>query len=112
MTTKLQEYRAAARPGTGAATLGEMVLRATKTYNGAAIRHRVDGHWEDLSYAELARRARAIARGLIALGVDAGDRVSILSNTRAEWTIVDMAVFCAGGVVAPIYHTNSPEECG
>jgi long-chain acyl-CoA synthetase len=112
MTTKLQEYRAAARPGTGATTLGDMVLRATKTYDGPAIRWRDGADWKELSYAELARRARAIAKGLIELGIEAGDRVAILSNTRPEWTLVDAGVFCAGGVVAPIYHTNSPEECG
>ena len=111
MTTTPQEKVAVSHPGTGAATLGAMVLRATEMYDGPAIRHRVDGRWEEISYAELARRARAIAKGLIGLGVDVGDRVSILCNTRPEWTVIDMGVFCAGAVVAPIYHTNSPEEC-
>ncbi|HSD80438.1 MAG TPA: long-chain fatty acid--CoA ligase, partial [Solirubrobacteraceae bacterium] len=60
---------------------------------------------------ELVSRARAIARGLVALGVERGDRISILSDTRPEWTLADAGAFCAGAVVAPIYQTSSPEEC-
>jgi long-chain acyl-CoA synthetase len=112
LTTTRPERAAEPRAGTGASTLGEMVLRATERYSGPAIRHRVDGEWKEISYAELARRTRAIAKGLVALGIEVGDRVSILSNTRPEWTVIDMAVFRAGAVVAPIYHTNSAEECG
>jgi long-chain acyl-CoA synthetase len=48
---------------------------------------------------------------LIALGIQAGDRISILGSTRAEWTLCDLGSLCAGAVVAPIYHTNSPGEC-
>ncbi|HET8536439.1 MAG TPA: AMP-binding protein, partial [Solirubrobacteraceae bacterium] len=112
MTAAQQEQEAVPRAGTGALTLGQMALRATEMYDGPALRWRDGADWKELSYADLARRARAIAKGLIELGIEAGDRVSILSNTRPEWTVIDMGVFCAGGVVAPIYHTNSPEECG
>ena len=52
-----------------------------------------------------------IARGLIALGIEQGDRVAILGATSAEWTMADYGALCAGAVVTPIYHTNSPEEC-
>ena len=54
---------------------------------------------------------REIAKGLIALGVKPGDRVAILSNTRAEWTLADFGAICAGAVVVPVYQTNSPDEC-
>ena len=64
-----------------------------------------------MSYAELGDAVRGIARGLMALGIEPGDRVSILSGTRAEWTLADLGALCAGAVVAPIYHTNSPGEC-
>jgi long-chain acyl-CoA synthetase len=64
-----------------------------------------------MSYEELGVATREIARGLIALGIQPGDRVSILSGTRPEWTLADLGSLCAGAVVAPIYHTNSPEEC-
>jgi long-chain acyl-CoA synthetase len=87
-----------------------MVL-ASETRRGSALRSKQDGSWTEVSYADLVRRARAIAKGLIALGVERGERVSILSDTRPEWTVADAASFCAGTVVAPIYQTNSPEEC-
>ena len=54
---------------------------------------------------------RALSLGLIDLGVAKGDKVSILANTRAEWTYADFAALSAGATVVPIYQTNSPEEC-
>jgi long-chain acyl-CoA synthetase len=65
----------------------------------------------EVSYGDLARSARAVARGLIGMGVEPGERVSILAMTRPEWVVADLGAFCAGAVVAPIYHTNSAEEC-
>jgi long-chain acyl-CoA synthetase len=64
-----------------------------------------------MTYAQLGEAVRGIARGLIALGVEPGDRISVLSSTRPEWTLADLGSLCAGAVVAPIYHTNSPGEC-
>ena len=55
--------------------------------------------------------SQEIALGLIELGVEPGDRVCILANTRPEWTYADFAATSAGAVVVPIYQTNSPEEC-
>lgn len=95
---------------TGAQTLGQMILRAGDR-DGAALRYKEGGSWRELSYAQFLQRARDLARGLIALGIEPGERVSILADTRPEWTIADAASFCAGAVVAPIYQTNSPEEC-
>jgi long-chain acyl-CoA synthetase len=95
---------------TGASTVGEMILRAERR-NGVALRYRQAGSWRELSYHKLVRSARDIARGLIALGIEPGERVSILADTRPEWTIADAGCFCAAAVVAPIYQTDSPEEC-
>jgi long-chain acyl-CoA synthetase len=95
---------------TGAQTLGEMIVRS-RDRDGVALRYKEAGSWKEIGYPELVRRARAIAKGLIALGIEPGERVSILADTRPEWTIADAGSFCAGTVVAPIYHTNSPEEC-
>ncbi len=97
-------------PSMGAQTLGEMILRG-RDRDGVALRYREAGSWKEITYRELTRSARAIAKGLIALGIEPGERISILGNTRPEWTIADAGSFCAATVVAPIYHTNSPEEC-
>jgi long-chain acyl-CoA synthetase len=65
----------------------------------------------DVSYPQLGVIVREIARGLVALGIEPGDRVSILSDTCPEWTYVDGGAICAGATVAPVYQTSSPEEC-
>ncbi len=100
----------AAQLSTGTQTLGEMILRSAGR-SGTALRYREAGIVRQISYPELVTTARRIARGLIALGVEPGERVSILSDTRAEWTLADAGSFCAATVVAPIYQTNSPQEC-
>ena len=95
---------------TGTQTLGEMILRSGDR-DGIALRYKEGGVWRETSYRQLVTSARDIGRGLIALGIEPGERVSILADTRAEWTIADAGSFCAATVVAPIYQTNSPEEC-
>jgi long-chain acyl-CoA synthetase len=79
--------------------------------DGPALRYKEGATWREISYRQLARSARDIAKGLIALGIEPGERVSILADTRPQWTVADAASFCAATVVAPIYQTNSPEEC-
>ena len=111
----------AAERSTHARTLGEMFRRSAQRtadagagWPGAdspAHRWKEGGRWIELSHRELGERAERIARGLIALGIERGDLVAILANTRPEWTIADAGVMCAGAATAPIYHTNSPEEC-
>ncbi|NTY63560.1 AMP-dependent synthetase/ligase [Mycolicibacterium sphagni] len=70
----------------------------------------VDGAWTDVTCAELAAQIRSAALGLIAHGVQAGDRVAILSATRYEWVILDYAILSIGGVTVPIYETSSAEQ--
>ncbi len=60
---------------------------------------------------QLSEIVSEIARGLIDLGLEPGERVALLCTTRVEWTFADFGITSAGGVVVPIYPTNSPEEC-
>ncbi len=76
-----------------------------------AVRYRDAAGWRDRSYAEVGEIATSIALGLADLGVARSERVAILASTRPEWTYVDFAISMAGGVVVPIYPTNSPQEC-
>ena len=64
-----------------------------------------------MSYAEFGDAVREIASGLVDLGIESGDRVCILSDTRVEWTLASYGISAAGGIVVPIYPTNSPPEC-
>jgi long-chain acyl-CoA synthetase len=106
---------ATTEPQTSAApparTLAGLLVDAAAGHRGTAMRSPQDGGWSTTSYAQLGTDVRAMAKGLIALGVAPGDRVAILSNTRAEWTLADFAGICAGAVVVPVYQTNAPEEC-
>ena len=109
--TRTQAPAGAIETAAGEETLGAMVLAATRRHAGVALRYPSDGARACLTYAQFGASVREIARGLIALGVELGDRVAILSGTRAEWTLADCATLCAGAIVVPIYHTDSPEEC-
>src|SRR3954466_1240674 len=103
---------AASNQSTGSATIADMLgLAAERFGDRPAVRYKRDGAWHDVSFAELGEIASEIARGLIDLGLQPGDRVSLLCTTRPEWTYVDFAITSAGGVVVPIYPTNSPLEC-
>ncbi len=76
-----------------------------------AARFQRDGEWRELTFAEVAEIVDEIALGLVGLGIEVGDRVALLANTRPEWTFSSLAISRAGAVVVPIYPTNSPEEC-
>jgi len=66
--------------------------------------------WQPVTAREVEEEVRATAKGLIAAGVQIGDRVAIMARTRYEWTILDFATWFAGGVVVPIYDTSSAEQ--
>jgi long-chain acyl-CoA synthetase len=95
-----------------AGTLADLIPRAAERYGERpAMRYKREGEWHDVTFAELDEIVREIALGLIDLGIESGERVSILANTRPEWSYADLAATSAGAVVVPIYQTNSPEEC-
>lgn len=74
------------------------------------LQRQIDGAWTNVTCAEAAGQIRSAALGLIAAGVQAGDRVAILSATRYEWVILDYAILSVGGVTVPIYETSSAEQ--
>jgi long-chain acyl-CoA synthetase len=74
------------------------------------LKYYKDGSWRGLTWVELAERVREVAAGLIALGVDHGDRVAIMSGTRVEWTIAELAILSVGAVTVPIYETSSVDQ--
>ena len=66
--------------------------------------------WQSVTAREIDEEVRATAKGLIAAGIQIGDRVAIMARTRYEWTILDFAIWYAGAVVVPIYDTSSAEQ--
>jgi long-chain acyl-CoA synthetase len=100
-------------PRTG--NLTDAVVRNAREAPGAAVlaRRAPDGGgWEDVTAAEFLLQVRAVAKGLVAAGVDAGDRVALVSRTRYEWTLLDYAIWFAGAVTVPVYETSSAEQLG
>jgi long-chain acyl-CoA synthetase len=97
---------------TGSRTIADVIPRSAAEHPElVAVRYKRDGEWHDVSYAELADIVREVGLGLIDLGIEAGERICILANTRPEWSYADLGATTAGTVVVPIYQTNSPEEC-
>jgi long-chain acyl-CoA synthetase len=102
----------AAATATGSRTIADLIPRAAAVHaDHTAVRYKRDGTWHDVSYSQLAEIVQEIGLGLIELGIQPGERVCILANTRPEWSYADMGATSAGAVVVPIYQTNSPEEC-
>jgi long-chain acyl-CoA synthetase len=97
---------------TGSQTVADLISRtATEHAERTAVRYKHDGAWHDVTYKQLAHVVEEIGLGLIDLGIQAGERVCLLANTRPEWSYADMAITSVGAVVVPIYQTNSPKEC-
>lgn len=87
------------------------VFRRSADNPHAVMLRRRDAHgWRDVSSSEFAAEVNSLAKGLIAAGVNAGDRVAIMSATRYEWTLFDYAIWCAGAVSVPIYETSSAAQ--
>ena len=85
--------------------------RATEQPTAVMLRRKTpDGAWADVTAAQFKYEVHALAKGFIAAGVQAGDRIALMSHTRYEWTLIDYALWTAGAVVVPIYETSSAEQ--
>jgi len=103
----------AAGKGTGAETIADLLPLAARKYatQRAVTWKDPSGQWVSKTFAEVGDIVRDLSLGLMDIGIEKGDKVSILANTRPEWTYCDFAALTAGATVVPIYQTNSPEEC-
>ncbi|AJE86125.1 MULTISPECIES: AMP-dependent synthetase/ligase [Streptomyces] len=91
--------------------LTDIVRRnATRHPDVAVIARKTAGNWQDVTAADFLREVNTAAKGLIAAGVQPGDRVGLMSRTRYEWTLLDFAIWSAGAVTVPVYETSSPEQ--
>jgi long-chain acyl-CoA synthetase len=98
--------------GTHSKTLADLLPLAEGMYGASpAVRYKDGEQWVDRSFTQVVEIVRPLALGLTELGIEKGDRVAILGNTRPEWTYFDFAALSIGATVVPIYQTNSPEEC-
>jgi long-chain acyl-CoA synthetase len=75
-----------------------------------AVAYREGDRFVEWSTRRFADEVRAVAKGLIGLGIEHGQRVGVHSGTRLEWTVLDYAIWAAGAVTVPIYETSSAEQ--
>ncbi|MBJ7352664.1 MAG: long-chain fatty acid--CoA ligase, partial [Rhodococcus sp.] len=93
------------------ASMADTVFRYEKEApNLVPFQRLVNGTWTDVTAGQFAKEVTAVAKGLIASGVELGDRVAILSATRYEWVVLDYAIWTAGGCTVAIYETSSPDQ--
>ncbi|HKE71031.1 MAG TPA: AMP-dependent synthetase/ligase [Nocardioidaceae bacterium] len=96
-------------PATGSLT-DDVLNQAETRPTAAAFSRKIDGSWQDVTYPQFRDEVIAVAKGLVAAGVQPGDRVALLSRTRYEWTVVDYAIWWIGAATVPVYETSSPEQ--
>jgi long-chain acyl-CoA synthetase len=98
-----------ATPSTGG--LADHVIDGARTNPDREILALPSGQgWTAMTSQQFLDRVRAVAKGLMANGIDAGQRIGVMSRTRYEWTIVDYAIWYAGAASVPVYETSSAEQ--
>ncbi|MFF3919116.1 AMP-dependent synthetase/ligase [Streptomyces sp. NPDC001852] len=108
----VREVRTAALApgGAGGAIADIPFTNAAQAPDSAVLRRREHGTWHRVTAVAFAREVTAVAKGLIAAGLEPGGRVAVMSRTRYEWTVLDFAIWAAGGQVVPVYATSSAEQ--
>ncbi|GGT40670.1 AMP-dependent synthetase/ligase [Streptomyces chromofuscus] len=98
------------RPATG--SIADIpYINADEAPGAVVLRRRTaEGAWEPVTAAAFAQEVTAVAKGLIAAGLEPGGRVAVMSRTRYEWTVLDFAVWAAGGRTVPVYPTSSAPQ--
>lgn len=92
-------------------TAPKLFRQTVRTYRDrVAMRKKEYGLWHDITWNDYYRTARELGSALIAMGLEKGDRVSIIGDNCPEWVIIDIGVQCAGGVVVGIYSTNAWQQ--
>ena len=98
------------------ANLADVVFRRAAEQPQAVVLRRpsgssgVSGVWSDVTASQFKDEVIAVAKGLVASGIEPGDRVALMSQTRYEWTLIDYAIWIAGAVTVPVYETSSAEQ--
>jgi long-chain acyl-CoA synthetase len=98
-------------PHTGNLT-DDVVTNAREAGASVAFSRRSASGWQDVTAARFLGEVSAVAKGLMAAGIEPGDRVALISRTRYEWTLVDYAIWFAGAVTVPLYETSSADQIG
>ncbi|HEO64401.1 MAG TPA: hypothetical protein ENI73_00880, partial [Spirochaetes bacterium] len=89
-----------------------LINRGVQKYNHLpAMVHKSKGQWARISWDELKTKVHQIAQGLIELGLNKSNTVCLLSNTRVEWSMIDLGILADGGITVPIYPSSVASQC-
>jgi len=88
-----------------------LATRVHDTPDREAYRYPVGEQWRSMTWRQTGERVKAIAAGLLGLGLHREDRVGILCNTRVEWLLCDLGILSAGGATTTVYPSSTAEEC-
>ena len=98
------------------ANLADVVFRRAAEQPQAVVLRRPSGGtgaygaWTDVTASQFKDDVIAVTKGLVAAGIEPGDRVALMSHTRYEWTLIDYAIWTAGAITVPVYETSSGEQ--
>lgn len=101
---------ALAPPRTTGSTADLPFTNAAEAPDAVVLRRKENNTWRPVTATTFAAEVTALARGLIAAGLEPGGRVAVMSRTRYEWTVLDFAIWAAGGQTVPVYATSSAEQ--
>jgi long-chain acyl-CoA synthetase len=87
-----------------------LVERVRLTPDGALFAVPDGAGWRDITAAEFLAQVKAVAKGLVAAGIQPGDKIGLMCKTRYEWSLIDFATWFAGAVLVPVYETSSPAQ--
>ncbi|MFT4229903.1 MAG: AMP-dependent synthetase/ligase [Microbacterium sp.] len=98
-------------PADPAANVSDLLAERVKATPSLALFAVPDGDgWRDITAAQFEQQVIALAKGLVAAGIEPGDKVGFIARTTYQWTLVDFALFYAGAVMVPVYETSSPAQ--
>jgi len=104
-----------AKPGKGLSSARNLVelfeWQAGRMGSRPAVRQKIGGQWKEFSWSELARRSRDVSDGLASLGVQRGDRISVIGETALDYMVADIGIMGSGAIAVPIYQSNPAHEC-
>jgi long-chain acyl-CoA synthetase len=93
-------------------TLNHIFRETAKLGDKPALRRKVGDTWQDISWKGYRAAAHRVANGLLKLGLEPGERVAIISQSRVEWVFTDLAVTGSAAIVVPIYQSVRDDEVG
>ncbi|MHB8874897.1 MAG: AMP-dependent synthetase/ligase [Myxococcaceae bacterium] len=107
---RAESHVASTTAASTARNLVELLQERAREPGKIGATHKSGGRWEDVSWGKILERVKVLSSGLVAQGVQPGDRVAIFAATSLQWVVCDLAISAARAITVPIYASNTPDE--